>query len=66
MGKNKGIKERDMFVLKRFPKVSLVELRNEENGQNYPQKGGRTDVCRNQNQNVSREVSERSRLGTKE
>lgn len=38
MGKNKGIKERDMFVLKRFPKVSLVELRNEENVQNYPKK----------------------------
>lgn len=68
MGKNKGIKERDVFVLKRLPKVSLIELRNEENAQNYPQKeAGQTYAeIKIKTSPGTRQVSQRSRLGTKE
>ena len=57
-----------MFVLKRLPKVSLIELRNEENMQNYPKKeeGQTYTEIKIKMSPGTRQVSERSRLGTKE
>ena len=36
MGKSQGIKVKGMLVIKGLPEVSLIELRNEEKGENYP------------------------------